>query len=167
MPFWRNQQTWYQYALGGWQANGIVSLSTGTPFTVYDSSDPSLEGQAPEISGFYSDRPNLVGNPNNGPKTPADWFNLQAFQRVTTPGAFGSAGRNIVEGPGLAEWDFALLKDFRLTESKKLEFRAEMFNLLNRANFGLPVNDINSPTFGEIQSALPPRQIQFALKFLF
>ncbi|HTV56905.1 MAG TPA: hypothetical protein VMI06_18580, partial [Terriglobia bacterium] len=167
MPFWSQAHNWYEYALGNWQANGIFTASTGTPFTVYDSSDPSLQGQSPEISGLYGDRPNLVGNPNDGPKTPEDWFNLKAFQRVTQPGAFGSAGRNIVQAPGIAEWDFSLFKNFRLTESKTLQFRAETFNILNRPNFGIPANDINSPSFGQIQSAAAPRLIQLALKFLF
>lgn len=167
MPSWRRPRTWYQRAIGNWELNGIFSGSTGTPFTVYDSSDPSLQGQSPEISGSYSDRPNLVGNPNNGPKTPEDWFNLQAFERVTQPGQFGNSGRNIVQGPGFAQWDFSLFKNFSLAESKTLQVRAEVFNILNRPNFGVPVNDINSPSFGQIQSASPPRLIQLALKFLF
>ncbi len=167
VPFGRGARRGYQRALGGWQLNGIFTASTGTPFTVYDSSDPSLEGQSPEISGFFSDRPNRVGNPNDGPKTPEQWFNLSAFERVTQPGQFGTEGRNIVEGPGLAQWDFSLFKDIRFGEARTLQFRAESFNLLNRPNFGLPVNDINSPSFGRIQTAAAPRLIQLALKFIF
>lgn len=117
--------------------------------------------------GFVGDRPNLVGNPNNGPRTASAWFNTQAFQRVTQLGTFGNAGRNIVQAAGLAQWDSAVSKNFRLTESKTLQFRGEFFNVLNRVNFGLPNDDISSPTFGQIQTGLPPRQIQFALKFLF
>jgi hypothetical protein len=167
MPFWREHHNLYQRVLGDWQVNGIFTASTGTPFTVYDSSDPSLEGQSPEISGFFSDRPNLVANPNDGPKTPEEWFNLQAFQRVTQPGQFGDSGRNVVQGPGLAEWDFSLFRNVTLSESRTLQFRVECFNLLNRPNFGLPVNDINSPSFAQIQSAGQPRLIQLAVKFLF
>ena len=167
LPFWYESRNWYGYAFGNWQLDGIFSASTGTPFTVYDSSDPSLQGQAPEISGFVGDRPSLVGNPNHGPKTAGEWFNTAAFQRVTQLGTFGNAGRNIVQAAGLAQWDFALLKNFRLRETASLEFRAEMFNILNRVNFGVPNDDLNSPTFGQVQSALPPRQIQFALKLLF
>ncbi len=166
-PFWTQGGKWYRDAFGNWQLNGIFSASTGTPFTIYDSSDPSLQGQSPEISGFYSDRPNLVGNPNNGPQTASEWFNAGAFQRVTQPGSFGNAGRNIVQAAGIAEWDFSVFKNFRLQESKTLQFRAEAFNILNHVNFGLPNNDISSPTFGQVQSALPPREIQLALKFLF
>lgn len=109
----------------------------------------------------------MIGNPNNGPKTTEDWFNLQTFERVTQPGQFGNSGRNIVQAPGFAQWDFSLFKNFRVTESKTLQLRAEVFNILNRPNFGVPVNDINSPSFGQIQRASPPRLIQLALKFLF
>jgi len=72
-----------------------------------------------------------------------------------------------VQAAGLAQWDFALFKQFQLRESTSLQFRAEMFNILNRVNFGVPNDDLNSPTFGQVQSALPPRQIQLALKLLF
>jgi hypothetical protein len=167
VPYGRQSSRWIDRVLAGWQVNGIFTASTGTPFTVFDSSDPSLEGQSPEISGFFSDRPNLVANPNDGPKTPQDWFNLQAFQRVTEPGAFGDSGRNVVQAPGLAEWDFSLFRNVPLGESRRLQLRVECFNLLNRTNFGLPVNDINSPSFGQIQSAGEPRLIQLAAKFLF
>ncbi len=167
LPFWKESHTWYQSALGNWQLNGIVSAATGTPFTVYDSSDPSLQGQSPEISGFVGDRPNLVGNPNNGPKTASQWFNTQAFQKVTQLGTFGNAGRNIVQAAGLSQWDCGISKNFRLAESTTLQFRGEFFNILNRVNFGVANDDISSPTFGQVQTAAPPRQIQLALKLVF
>jgi hypothetical protein len=141
---------------------------SGTPFTVVDE---SFNYDAPEITGFSAFRPNLVSNPNNGPKTVQEWFNTSAFQRLdltTTPaGVYGTEGRNVVEGPGLAQWDFSAFKGIRITESKSLQFRAEFFNLFNRANFRLPNGDISSTTFGQIQQALSPRLIQFALKFMF
>jgi hypothetical protein len=167
LPYWESSLIWYKRVLGNWQLNGIFSTATGTPFTVYDSSDPSLQGQSPEISGFVGDRPNLVGNPNSGPRTASEWFNTQAFQHVTQVGTFGNAGRNIVQAAGLTQWDFALFKNFRLVESTTLQFRGEFFNLLNRVNFGVPNDDISSPTFGQVQTAGPPRQIQLALKLLF
>ena len=82
-------------------------------------------------------------------------------------GVYGSEGRNVVQGPGFAQWDFSAFKNIRVTESKNLQFRAEFFNLFNRTNFRLPNSDISSATFGQIQQALSPRLIQFALKFLF
>jgi hypothetical protein len=67
-----------------------------------------------------------------------------------------SAGRNILRGPGLGAWDFSVLRNFRLGESKKLEFRAEMFNLLNRANFDVPRRDLASSSFGQIFNTVQP-----------
>ncbi|HEY7303193.1 MAG TPA: carboxypeptidase regulatory-like domain-containing protein [Bryobacteraceae bacterium] len=156
--------------LDHWQLNGILTVATGTPFTVYDSTDVSLQGSAPEISGFSANRPNLVKNPNEGPRTPEQWFNISAFQRldpVTQAGQFGSAGRNVTQAGGFSQFDFSAFKSFRIREAASVQFRAEFFNLFNRVNFGLPNNDISSPTFGQVQSALPPRQIQFALKLMF
>jgi len=170
VPFWNHPQNWYQQILGNWQANGITTFMSGTPFTVYDSQDVSLQGGAPEISGFSSNRPDLIGNPNSGPRTPQEWFNVSAFQRldpVAQVGQFGNEGRNVVEGPGYQQWDFSLFKDIPIREAKRLQFRAEFFNVFNHANFRLPDNDISSPNFGQIQNALPGREIQLALKFLF
>ena len=170
LPFWNHPQNWYQQILGNWQANGITTFMSGTPFTVYDSQDVSLQGGAPEISGFSSNRPDLIGNPNSGPRTPQEWFNVSAFQRldpVAQAGQFGNEGRNVVEGPGYQQWDFSLFKDIPIREAKRLQFRAEFFNVFNHANFRLPDNDISSPTFGQIQNALPGREVQLALKFLF
>ena len=172
VPFWRQAHTWYEHALGNWQFNGIVTLMSGTPFTVFDPNDVSLQGSAPEISGFSSNRPNVIGNPNSGPRTPQEWFNTAAFQRLTPdPNSpveqFGDEGRNVVQGPGYANWDFSALKNIPITEGKQFQFRAELFNFLNHTNFRLPVSDISSPTFGQIHADLGPRVIQLALKFLF
>jgi hypothetical protein len=80
---------------------------------------------------------------------------------------FGTAGRNIALGPRYSNWDFGASKNIRLAESKELQFRAELFNILNHTNFHLPNSDISSPTFNQILAAEPPRLVQFALKFLF
>ena len=172
VPFWRQAHTWYQHALGNWQFNGIFTAQSGTPLTVFDSTDVSLQGSSPEISGFSSNRPNLLGNPNNGPRTPLEWFNTAAFQRITPdPNSpvqqFGNEGRNVVQGPPYTNWDFAAVKNIRVLEGKELQFRGELFNFLNHTNLRLPNSDISSPTFGQIHSDLGPRVIQVALKFLF
>jgi hypothetical protein len=174
LPFWQHQQGWYQHALGGWQLNGIVTAMSGTPFTVFDSRDASVQGSAPEITGFSANRPNLVAgqDPNNGPRKVGAWLNADAFSRVIPdPNSpvqqFGTAGRNVALGPRYSNWDFAATKNIRLAESKDLQFRAELFNILNHTNFHLPNSDISSPTFNQILKAEPPRLVQFALKFLF
>jgi hypothetical protein len=179
LPFFNHSQEWYGRVLGGWQVNGITTFMSGTPFTVYDSAGVSAQGGAPEISGFPSDRPDLVGDPAKGTcdrngilepaGTPDCWFSPSAFHRLdgmAQIGQFGNAGRNIVTGPGLQQWDFSALKSFRLTEAKSLQFRAELFNLFNHANFGIPVNDLNGSA-GQIQTSQPGRLVQFALKFMF
>jgi Carboxypeptidase regulatory-like domain len=172
LPWWRQPKGWYQQVLGNWQVNGIVTAMSGTPFTVFDGNDFSVQGSAPEISGFFSNRPNVVANPNDGPKTTSAWLNPNAFQRITQDPTspvqqFGTAGRNIAQGPGYTDWDFSLFKDIRVGESKAIQFRAEFFNILNHTNFHNPDSDMNSQTFNEILEAQPPRLIQFALKFTF
>jgi outer membrane receptor protein involved in Fe transport len=177
LPFFEKAEGWKRQVLGGWQVNGITTLMTGTPFTVYDSANVSLQGSAPEISGFPSDRPDRTGDftkgtcPNGASAGTANcWISPSGFQRLnpaTQAGQFGNAGRNIAEGPGFQQWDFSALKNFRITESKTIQFRGELFNIFNHANLGLPVNDLNSSNFGQIQTSQPGRLVQFALKFLF
>jgi hypothetical protein len=111
-------------------------------------------------------------DPNSGPKSANAWLNAAAFARITPdPNSpvqqFGSAGRNIAEGPGYANWDFSAVKNIRVAEAKEFQFRAEFFNIFNHTNFRLPDSDISSPTFNQIQVAQPAREIQLALKFLF
>jgi hypothetical protein len=152
---------------GDWESFGIVTLQSGRPFTVALQSTLDNSNTGFANLGFNgNDRPNLVGNPKLSNPTPERWFNTAAF---TTPafGTFGSAGRNIVDGPGYANVNFSLLKNIGLTESVKLQLRAESFNLFNRVNFDLPDNFVGSPSFGRIRSAQSPRHIQFGLKLLF
>ncbi len=174
LPFFHQSGGAMQAALGGWQVNGIVTAMSGTPFTIFDSTDVSDQGGAPEITGFSANRPNVVSgqDPNSGPKTVSAWLNRAAFaQVIPDPNSpvqqFGNAGRNIGVGPRYSDWDFSIFKNFRVSESKDIQFRAEFFNILNHPNFRLPDSDISSPTFNQIQAALPPRVVQLALKFLF
>jgi hypothetical protein len=176
LPWFSHAQNWYGHILGNWQVNGITTLMSNTPFTVYDSSNPSLQGSAPEISGFYSSRPNIVGDANSGTcqvngvavpvRTSGCWFNTSAFQHAQL-GQFGNVGRNTLDGPAFQQWDFSAIKSIRIHEAMSLQFRAEFFNIFNNVNFRLPDNDINSPNFGQIQAAQPGRVVQLALKLLF
>jgi hypothetical protein len=176
LPFWKQRHGWYEQVLGGWQLDGIATVMSGTPFTVFDSHDVSVQGGAPEITGFSANRPNLVQgqNPNAGPHSVNAWLNASAFQAITQdPNSpvqqFGTEGRNIAIGPAYRDWDFSAFKNIRLAESKQVQFRAELFNFLNHANYRLPDSDISSPPqiFNHIQAAQPAREIQLALKFLF
>jgi hypothetical protein len=173
LPWHKHANNWYGHVLGNWQVNGITTVMSNTPFTVYDSSNPSLQGSAPEISGFFSSRPNLISNPNTGTcsagvpvRTAGCWFNTNAFAHAAT-GQFGDVGRNTMDGPAFRQWDFSAIKTIPIRESMHLQFRAEIFNIFNNVNFELPNNDINSPGFGQIVAAQPGRIVQLALKFQF
>ncbi|HEV2446266.1 MAG TPA: carboxypeptidase regulatory-like domain-containing protein, partial [Candidatus Sulfopaludibacter sp.] len=112
------------------------------------------------------ERPNLAGNPNNGPKVPAEWFNTAAFA-VPAPYSLGNSGRNVVTGPGLANVDLSLQKQWPLRESQFVEMRVDAFNALNHPNFNLPGRILGAANFGVITSAQDARELQFALKFVF
>ncbi|MFN7994024.1 MAG: TonB-dependent receptor [Bryobacteraceae bacterium] len=170
IPFPRSAAPFARAAFAGWQINTIANFASGTPFTVYDSANVALQGSSPEITGFYSSRPNLIADPNQGPHTASQWVSRAAFQRldpVSQAGQFGNEGRNVVRGPAISNVDLSLLKTFGVTERVRLQFRAECFNLANHANFGLPDNDIASPTFGQVLEAGPPRLLQFGVKLIY
>src|SRR5580692_10515732 len=143
LPFGRRR--WF----GGWQLSGIASVHSNVPFTPVLSFD-----NADLQSVVIAERPNLIGNPYSGvcPNggrvgTPACWFNPSAFA-LPLPGQFGTAGRNMLRGPGFAEFDMALQKSFQLREGMKITLRAEAFNLLNHPNFGVPSNTQNPIALG-------------------
>jgi hypothetical protein len=154
----------------GWQVNAIGSITSGTPFTVSDSANVSLQANSPPISGFAASRPNVVGDPNSGPHSADEWMSRSSFERLniqTQAGQFGNAGRNIVRGPGYGNLDVSLARDIALPHGTRLQLRAEVFNLTNHVNLGLPVADLNSPNFGRIFSAGPARLMQFGVKLMF
>jgi hypothetical protein len=137
---------------------------------VSDSTNVALQASSPPISGFPASRPNVMGDPNAGPHTVDEWISRSSFERLdiqTQAGQFGNAGRNIARGPSYANIDVSLVRDFDLSTGTRLQFRAEVFNVLNHVNFGLPVADLNSPSFGRILSAGPARLMQFGLKLIF
>ncbi len=151
---------WVNGVIGGWNTYSIWTLQSGRWFTPVSAVDYSN-------SGSQSPRPNVICNPNdNAPHTIAHWFNTACFVPAAQ-GTFGSAGRNIILGPAFFNTDLSLVKDWRFhREQRRLEFRAEAFNLFNRTNFA-EIDDLTpeDTTFGQIQTALPPRQIQLAMKF--
>jgi len=150
--------------LGGWELSGSLNTRTGRPFTVTQSGDPlSLFGRSTTL-------PNLVGESAISDRTVDRWFDPAAFQIL--PGGssiFGNAGRNILRGPGFASLDLGIHRRFSLgSETRYLDLRWELFNALNRANFGLPNRTINSSNVGTITTLSgDPRVMQFALRFNF
>jgi hypothetical protein len=147
--------------LGGWQVNGLTTISTGTPIDTTLAVDNAGTG-----GGGSDDRPNLIGNPNNGPKTAQQWFNTAAFA-LGPAGRYGNAARNVITAPGISNFDFSLFKNFRLTERHNLQFRAEFFNGFNHTQFDPPNTVFGTATFGRVLSAGDGRQIQLALKYKF
>jgi outer membrane receptor protein involved in Fe transport len=155
-----------RHIFGSWQTTGIVLLRSGTPFSVVAGRDNSQ-------SGVNLDRADLVGDPDlPGDRNRDDvldrYFDTAAFAQ-NAAGTFGNSGRNILRGPGFANVDFGLFKDFRgLKGSHKIQFRSEVFNLFNRQNLANPDANLSSPSFGRITNTVgDPRVIQLALKYVF
>ena len=145
----------------GWQVHGIASFNTGNTFSV------TVSGDRANVGGFPFQRANRScdGNLPRGDRTFLRYFETSCFT-VTPLGTFGNAGRNVVEIPGLNNWDLSLFKDTQLTESVKLQFRAEFYNAFNHTQFGQPDLGVQSAFFGQISSARAAREIQFGLKLL-
>ena len=130
--------------VSGWSVDSLVTLQSGFPFTPQLSYNPSNDGDTRNPVRPFAN-PNFNGNPIIG--TPAQWFNPTAFlQPPPNSGFWGNATRNNLTGPGLATWDFSTIKNTNLSERVTLQFRAEIFNLLNRANFNTPNLIVFTPT---------------------
>jgi hypothetical protein len=159
--------------VSGWQVNGIGTFLSGFPITPVIGSNRSGDGDTrnpdrPSLNPNFSG-PIITGNPNQ-------WFNPNAFI-VPTAGTWGNLGRGALTGPGLADFDFSFFKNTSLTENMRLQFRAEVFNLLDRFNYGPPNATVFSitPTATQISgsaglittTATNPRQVQLGLKLIF
>jgi len=171
LPFGRGRrlgQGWSKPAdviLGGWQLSGIHVFQGGLGLT------PTLSGSAVlNLGGERRARPNIVGNPvlPESQQTLQRWFNTDAFAAFNpAPQAFGNAGVGIMRGPGFVSFDYTLSKNFRLDEVRSFQFRTELFNAFNRANFQPPDVRRDASGFGQILGAGNARIIQFGLKFYF
>jgi hypothetical protein len=165
--------------LGGWQLNGIVTLQTGSPYSVTAANDGLL--------GFtHAVYANCIGDPFAGATTDPNLYTTTGFLinpaafAQPAPGAFGTCAPRKFHGPGIQMVDMSIFKDFRFTERWYLQFRTEFFNAFNHPNFANPSADISNPTgFGKVSNTLAPilgtdsggpgdpREIQFALKLYF
>ena len=133
-------------SVGGWTVGNVTTIRSGPPITVITNTNNT------NAFSSGSQRANLTGNPNlpAGQKTVAKWFNTAAFSQPATFN-FGNEGVGC-PSPGLVDFDFSLLRDFRLTERIKLEFRGEFFNTFNRTNLGDPGSSFGSAAFGTIST---------------
>jgi hypothetical protein len=155
----------------GWELSGITRFSTGLPITLIETDDQSLLG-----SSFGGPIPLPVDTPNFSggslgiadPRSTAghSYFDITKFTQSAL-GSQGTANRRFFHGPGINNWDLALLKDTHLTERLDLQFRAEFFNVFNHTQFGGPNGIFNSSSFGQVNSANPPRIGQLGLKLNF
>jgi hypothetical protein len=149
---------------GGWSVNTIVTFMTGNYFSVM------VPGDRANVGGFPLQRadiatPGCDGNLSHGARNINHYFNTSCF--VTTPtGTFGNSGRNIVEIPGLNNWDMSFVKEIQIKERLHGQFRAEFFNFFNHAQFGQPDLTVGDVLFGAIRTARDPRIVQLALKVL-
>jgi hypothetical protein len=175
LPFGRNRRFPLHgpldWVAGGWELSGITYYETGVP-------DPVAYG-IDNLGGAATTRPNLLSNPNNGPRTINQWFDKSAFGAPTPINtviqnglnpilAAGNAGRAPIFGPGIQNWDVGVFKNFKLTERVSMQFRTEFFNAFNHPSFSEPDTTYLSPTVGRIfGTSVNAREIQFGLKFLF
>ena len=157
----------------GWAISGITRVSSGFPVTLSTGADNSLQGSQPNGVNLKAlDLPDVRPgqlNLNHDPRNGQEYFNtsLFSFNAFGTP---GNASRRSFYGPGLVNFDMALLKNFHLSDSRALQFRVEGFNVFNHAQFFGPVavsGHIDSNAFGQVVHAAPPRLMQIALKFTF
>ena len=162
LPFFRGRTGWLPRIAGGWQTNGVLTLETGLP--TYPTQ--TVQPLADECSRCTR-RPDRIadGNLPGSERTIQRWFDTSAFALAV--GHYGSSGRNILAAPGLTSLDFSLFKNFRITESKNLQFRWEMYNATNTPPFNPPNRSIGTGTFGQITSAGLAREMQFGLRLEF
>ena len=148
--------------LGNWRMSAIFTAQSGAPFTVNLGVDQANIGAGP------SQRPDSLRGPNlpAAERTADRWFDTGAFA-LPAPFTFGNALRNSVIGPGFANLDFVVAKSWPLPGGRDIEFRWEVFNALNRANFDLPNRIFGTPNFGRIFSAKSPREMQVGVKLTF
>ena len=161
-----HQDGWSGKLTKNWRMSTLYQVQSGFPFTISVFGDTANSGT---VLGENPIRANVTGQPifPSGTRNSSAWFNTAAF---AAPPAFtfGNAGRNSVYGPGMQSLDFAVSRDFTITEAAKFQFRAEFFNALNHTNLGTPDRFVNTPQFGTITEATTPgREIQLSARISF
>jgi hypothetical protein len=162
LPELENSTTIVRYLAGGWQLNGIYQAQTGFPLTV-------TQGTVLDIRQLTS-RPDVTCDPNDGPKTTAQYFNTSCFRVLSlaeTGERPGNAGRNTVRGPGFQRTDLSVFKNFDFADRHRIQIRVEGFNIWNQPRFAQPNGTIGTVTFGQITAAEDGRIIQLGIKYIF
>src|SRR6185369_8863280 len=157
--------SWAKKLVGGWTLSGITNFATGLPISLMENDDNALIG----ANAVPVDVPNFAGGKvlfDTDPRHRNSYFDASLFSNELL-GQFGNSRRRFFHGPGLNNFDLALQKTTKITESKELQFRFEAFNAFNHAQFNNPSGEINSSTFGLVTSARDPRIMQVAARFTF
>jgi hypothetical protein len=154
--------------VNGWEVNGIVTAQTGTPFTVTSGTDRSLTAIGGDTADWQFGQPTTLDTGRSRNQLISQYFNTAAFT-LAAPGTFGTTGRNTMIGPGLLNFDFAIFKNFLVSERLgSIQFRNEYFNIFNNVNLLNPNSSVNNGSaFGTITGARDPRYVQFGLKWIF
>ncbi|MGH9454661.1 MAG: hypothetical protein ACRD2O_11905, partial [Terriglobia bacterium] len=153
--------------LDGWSVSGITTLQSGFPIRITSNADLELQNS---FAFLTAGEPDMVAAFQSlNPRGPGHYaFTPLSFAPPPQLGVIGNSARTVCCGPPINDFDFAILKETRITESKQLEFRAESFNIFNHAQFLNPDGNISDgANFGTVVQARDPRLIQFALKLFF
>jgi hypothetical protein len=150
-----------RYVAGGWSVGAVAILQSAAPFTVSTQTNTTNAFSAGSLRADILRDPNLP----SGDRNLGRWFDTAAFAQPANY-RFGNQGINVVRGDGKAAFDFSILRNFSIRETRKVQFRAEIFNAFNHPNFGLPGHTLGGPGFGIISSADPGRRIQLGLRLV-
>jgi hypothetical protein len=149
--------------LGGWSLHGIFQAQTGFPVDVTEGANTDIR--------YMTARPDLICDPNHGPKTTSEWFDTSCFSRRTlaeTGERPGNLGRNVVRGPGFSRTDLSLVKDIPLVAHRSLQLRLEAFDVFNQTRFDQPGATVGTATFGRITATADDNRIvQLGVKYTF
>ena len=151
--------------LGGWTVTAIQSFMTGLPISFFAGQDVALDGTGEQQFAQLTGQPVKIAHPSRSAEV-HEFFNTGAFG-LASQGNYGNAGKGLLYGPAYADTDAAVLKDFTLHDTLKLQYRTEAFNVFNQVNFSNPNSTFNGGGFGAIGSTFgASRQLQLALKLL-
>jgi hypothetical protein len=177
-PTWKPSQSWQRFLVEQWTFTGIHTLQSGAPFTIFMGDDVAQDGvSGSQQHGMLKPGAVVERNHANRGDMVAKFFNTDAFVPTNDVprGVYGNSGRNILSGPGSSYTDFSAIKEFPIKERFRVQFRSEFFNVFNQVRLGCidttwgctePSSTVNSSSFGQIRSAGPAREIQFALKLI-
>ena len=164
---WSSDNRVVNALIGGWNLNGVLSFSSGTPFDVGSGKDIAETGNYNYGNGYGYERANVVGSFYPSSKGPEEWINIASFQ-TPAKDTFGNLGRNSLRSDWNKNLDPSLFRQFPFTERFRMEFRFEMFNATNTPVWAVPVSSLENSNFGKVtHAANVPRQLQFGLKLYF